>query len=97
TGVKWVLNLPKRPTGYTVTFHGTHQDNLGSPYGQDALGMDQAWVAQVVKPTFAKDLGSCLEPHSFTKLNTVTGQELGENASKGSKHGPSGMNHLKFT
>ncbi len=97
TRVEWVDNLTKRPTSNTVTLNGSHQDNLASPDGQDALCMDQAWVAQVVKSTLAKDLGSSLEPHSLTKLDTITGQELGEDTSKSTKHSPSAVDHLEFT
>ncbi|KAG5613838.1 hypothetical protein H5410_013662 [Solanum commersonii] len=59
--------------------------------------MDQTRVAQVVKSTLAENLGSSLEPYSFTELDTVTSQELRENTTKSSKHGPSAMNHLQLT
>ncbi|KAJ0682954.1 hypothetical protein HanPI659440_Chr16g0653071 [Helianthus annuus] len=59
--------------------------------------MDQTWVPQVVKTTLTKDLGSSLEPYSLTEFNSVTGQELGEHAPEGSKHGPSAMDDLKLT
>ncbi|GAV83310.1 Chloroa_b-bind domain-containing protein, partial [Cephalotus follicularis] len=59
--------------------------------------MDQAWVAQVVKATLTEDLGSCLEPHGLTELNSVTGQELGEDTTKGSKHGPSAVDNFELT
>ncbi|KAJ6920863.1 hypothetical protein NC651_014441 [Populus alba x Populus x berolinensis] len=67
------------------------------PDGQDALCVDQARVAQVVKSTLAEDLGSSLEPNSLTELDTVAGQELGEDASQSSKHGPPGMDDFKLT
>ncbi|KAK2994988.1 hypothetical protein RJ640_030035 [Escallonia rubra] len=97
TGVKRVDHLAKWSTGNTVALNSTHQDNLSSPNGQDALGMDQARVAQVVKSTLAKDLSSSLEPHSLTELDTVASQQLWEDAPEGSKHGPSAVDHLKLT
>uniref|UniRef100_A0A3Q7F276 Uncharacterized protein n=1 Tax=Solanum lycopersicum TaxID=4081 RepID=A0A3Q7F276_SOLLC len=94
---EWVDNLTKRSTSNTVTFNSSHQHNLASPNGQDALCMNQAWVAQVVKSTLAEDLGSGLEPHSLTKLYTVAGQELRKDTSKSTKHSPSTVDHLEFT
>ncbi|KAK2985766.1 hypothetical protein RJ640_025774 [Escallonia rubra] len=86
--------IGKWPSGDAVTFNGTHQDDLGGPNGQDALCVDQTWVSQVIKATLAENLSSGLEPHSLAELDTIAGQQLGEDASKGSKHGPSGVNHL---
>ncbi|KAL4589581.1 hypothetical protein LXL04_002489 [Taraxacum kok-saghyz] len=96
TWVKWVNNLAQGPTCNSVTLNRTHQDDLGGPNGQDALGMDQTGVSQVIKPTFAKDLGSGLEPYGLTELDTIAGQELREDTSKSSKHGPSAVDHLKL-
>ncbi|KAM7500598.1 hypothetical protein LguiA_025012 [Lonicera macranthoides] len=59
--------------------------------------MDQARVTQVVKSTLTKDLGSGLEPYSFTELDAIAGQKLREDAPKSSKHGPSAMDYLEFT
>ncbi|WJZ96700.1 hypothetical protein VitviT2T_015359 [Vitis vinifera] len=59
--------------------------------------MDQAGVAQVVKSTLAEDLCTSLEPHGFTELDSIPGQQLWEDAAKGSKHGPSAVDHLKLT
>ncbi|KAK2987242.1 hypothetical protein RJ640_001758, partial [Escallonia rubra] len=95
--VKWVNDLSEWSAGNTVAFYGSHQYNLSSPDCQDALGVDQAWIAQVVESTFAENLGSSLEPHCLAELDTIAGQQLGEDASKGSKHGPSGVNHLELT
>ncbi|KAG5517154.1 hypothetical protein RHGRI_037794 [Rhododendron griersonianum] len=47
-GVDGVGDLTERPTGDAVALNGPHQDNLAGPDGQNALGMDQAGVAQVV-------------------------------------------------
>ncbi|KAL4563705.1 hypothetical protein LXL04_027750 [Taraxacum kok-saghyz] len=97
TRVKRVNNLTQRSTGNSVTLNRAHQDNLGGPDGQDALCMYQTWVTQIIKSTFAKDLGSSLEPYSLAELDTVTGQELREDAPKSSKHGPSTVDDLKLT
>ena len=59
--------------------------------------MDQARVAQVVKPTFAEDLSSGLEPHGLAELDVVPRQELREDAPEGSKHGPFGVDDFKLT
>ncbi|KAK2994993.1 LOW QUALITY PROTEIN: hypothetical protein RJ640_030040 [Escallonia rubra] len=92
-----VDHLTKWSTGNTVALNSTHQDDLSCPNGQDALGVDQAWVAQVVKSTLAKDLSSSLEPHSLAELDTVASQQLWEDASESSKHGPPAVDHLKLT
>ncbi|KAL4563706.1 hypothetical protein LXL04_027751 [Taraxacum kok-saghyz] len=89
--------LPPGSTGNSVTLNGTHQDDLCGPDGQDTLGMDQTWVTQIIKSTFAEDLGSSLEPYGLTELDTVTGQELREDAAKSSKHGPSAVDDFKLT
>ncbi|KAK6917214.1 LOW QUALITY PROTEIN: hypothetical protein RJ641_017965, partial [Dillenia turbinata] len=97
TGVEWVSDLTQWPTSNAVALNSPHQDNLASPDGKNALRMDQAWVAEVVKATRAEDLGSGLEPHGLTKLDTVACQELRKDASESSKHGPSAMDHLELT
>nr|GME07781.1 chlorophyll A-B binding protein of LHCII type 1 [Ipomoea batatas] len=97
TGVECVGDLAEGSSGNTVTLNGSHQHNLASPDGQDALSVDQAWVAQVVKTSLAEDLSSGLEPHRLAELHAVAGQQLRENASKGSKHRPSGVDHLQMT
>uniref|UniRef100_A0A2P2LQR3 Chlorophyll a-b binding proteinic n=1 Tax=Rhizophora mucronata TaxID=61149 RepID=A0A2P2LQR3_RHIMU len=96
TRVEWVCDLSEGPTRNTVTLHSSHQDNLTSPDGQDALSMDQAGVAQVVKATLAEDLGSGLEPDSLTELDSITSQQLREDTAEGSKHGPSAVDHLEL-
>ncbi|KAK2972480.1 hypothetical protein RJ640_013393 [Escallonia rubra] len=96
TGVKWVNHLTKWSTGNTVTLDSSHQDNLCSPDCEDALGMDQAGITQVVKAALAEDLGSGLEPHSLTKLDAIAGQKLREDAPKSSKHSPSRVDHFQL-
>ncbi|KAK2982284.1 hypothetical protein RJ640_028666 [Escallonia rubra] len=74
TGVKGVNHLTQRPSGNTISLNGSHQDDLCSPNSKDALSMDQAWVAQVVKPTLIEDLSSGFEPHGLAELDSVAGQ-----------------------
>ncbi|KAK2969120.1 hypothetical protein RJ640_017235 [Escallonia rubra] len=71
--VKWVNDLSEWSAGNAVAFNGSHQNNLSGPDRQDALGVDQAWVAQVVESTFAENLSSGLEPHCLAELDTVAG------------------------
>jgi len=42
----------------------THHNDLDGQRGQDALGMHQVFVAQVVQATLLEDLGTSLEPKS---------------------------------
>ncbi|KAK2986830.1 hypothetical protein RJ640_011055 [Escallonia rubra] len=71
--VKWVNDLSEWSAGNVVAFNGSHQNNLSGPDRQGALGVDQAWVAQVVESTFAENLSSGLEPHCLAELDTVAG------------------------
>ncbi|CAN0911518.1 hypothetical protein LINGRAHAP2_LOCUS26912, partial [Linum grandiflorum] len=80
TRVKRVNNFPKWTSSNTVPFHSAHENHLAGPDGQDALSVDQARVAQVVKPTFAEDLGSGLEPNGLSEFNSVPGEQLREDA-----------------
>ncbi|KAL6206820.1 hypothetical protein ACLB2K_024066 [Fragaria x ananassa] len=95
--VKWVFNFTKWASSNSVSLNCAHQDDLGGPDGQDALRVDQARVAQVVEPALAEDLGSGLEPHCLAELDTVAGQELGEDAPESSEHGPPGVDHFELT
>jgi len=97
TRVDWVSDLTQRPTGNAVTLHCTHQDDLCGPDGKDALCMDQAWVAQVVKPTLTEYLRSSLEPHRLPELYTVPGQQFREHTPQCPQHRPSRMDHFQFT
>ncbi|KAL8130404.1 hypothetical protein V2J09_019559 [Rumex salicifolius] len=94
--VQWVDHLTKRPAGNSVALNGSHEDDLASPDGQDALGVDQARVPQVVEPALAEDLGPGLEPHCLAELDSVAGQKLREDAAQSAQHGPSAVDHLKL-
>ncbi|CAA6665408.1 unnamed protein product [Spirodela intermedia] len=43
-GVQRVGDLTERPAGHAVALDGAHEDDLGGPDGQDALGVHQAGV-----------------------------------------------------
>ncbi|WVZ14511.1 hypothetical protein V8G54_012077 [Vigna mungo] len=97
TRVDWVSHLTQRPTGNAVTLHCTHQYHLCGPDGKDALCMDQAWVAQVVKPTLTEYLRPSLEPHGLPELHTVPGQQFREHTPQSPQHRPSRVDHFQFT
>ena len=97
TGVDGVSDLTERPTGNTVTLDGAHEDHLGGPDGEDALSVDETWVAQVVEPTLAEDLGTGFEPHGLAEFHAVAGQEFGEDAAQGSEHGPPRVDDFQLT
>ncbi|CAA6665405.1 unnamed protein product [Spirodela intermedia] len=95
-GVQRVGDLTERPAGHAVALDGAHEDDLGGPDGQDALGVHQAGVPQVVEPAFAEDLGPGLEPHGLAELDAVAGQQLREHAPEGAEHGPPAVDHLQL-
>jgi hypothetical protein len=70
---------------------------LGSKDGEDALGVNEAGVAEVVKAAGGEDLRASLEPDSLTEVGAVAGKELGEDAPQSTKHGPPGVDDLKLT
>jgi len=80
-------------TSYSVGFGESHEDNLASQDGDDALGVDQGWVAEVVKTTVGEDEGTGLEPRGV-----VGGvEDLRDDASESSGHGPSGVDQLALS
>ncbi|GER54057.1 acyl-CoA N-acyltransferases super family protein [Striga asiatica] len=52
TRVDLVQALSKWASSDSVPFNKAHENNLGGPNSQDALGMDQVRVAQIVEPAF---------------------------------------------
>ncbi|KAK2995639.1 hypothetical protein RJ640_013596 [Escallonia rubra] len=56
----------------------TNTDDLRSPDGKDALGMNEVRVAKIVKATFGEDLGPGLEPHCLTEFDTILCKDFGE-------------------
>jgi len=70
---------------------------LNSQGGNDALGMDQLLVAQVVQATISKDLGASLEPHGLTELHTgILGQQLGGQHAQSTQQGPTRVDQLNL-
>ncbi len=53
-GIEWapwvdrIHHITQWTAGNAVTLHRSHQDNLNSPDGENALGMNERWVAQIV-------------------------------------------------
>jgi len=96
TGVQGILNLTQGTAVHSVSLNGTHKDNLRPKDGKDALGVDEAGVAKVVKASRGEDLRASLEPDRLTELNTVSCKELGGDTPKGSKHSPPSVDQLQL-
>jgi len=65
--------------------------------GNDALGVHQGLVAQVVQATLSKDLGASLEPDGLTKLHAgVLGQQLRGQHAQSTQQSPAGMDQLNL-
>ncbi|CAA6671375.1 unnamed protein product [Spirodela intermedia] len=79
-----------RPSGSKLPPGYSGSNDLGGPDGQDALGVHQAGVTQVVQAALAEDLGPGLEPHGLAELDAVAGEQLREDAAQGAEHGPAG-------
>ena len=97
TGVVLVQTLTSRSTVDTVSLHESHQHDLGDQSCDNGLGMDQRGVAEVVQATVGEDLGPSLEPNGLSDRSSVVSQQLGHDASEGSKHGPASMHQLSLT
>ena len=66
--------------------------------GDDALGVDQGGVAQVVEAVVAEDLCASLEPGGLLELDAgVLGQQLGGQDAQGAQEGPAGVDDLDLT
>ena len=75
-------------------YFSTH---LAAEDGEDALRMDEAWVAEVVQAARLEDLGAGLEPYGLAKLDAVVlGQDLGRHAAERAKHGPASVDELEL-
>ena len=97
--VEWVQALSGWPSVDTVSLNQSHEHHLGEGDGDDGLGVDEGWVAQVVETTLLEDGGTGLEPGGgVTKVSgTVALEQLWGHASQGSQHGPSGVDHLQLS
>ncbi|KAG6544357.1 hypothetical protein Mapa_014191 [Marchantia paleacea] len=77
SGVDWVGHVSQGSSCYSVSLDGTHEHDLAGPDRQNALGVDEARVAQVVQTSLGEDLRSSLEPHCLSELHSVLRQQLG--------------------
>jgi hypothetical protein len=86
----------KTSGGVAESFSLAHEDDLDGHGGNDGLGMDEVRVAKVVQAIVREDGGTGLEPDgSISKVSsTVSLEELGGEAAKGTKHGPAGVDQL---
>ena len=80
----------------TITLNQTHQENLEAQNSQNALGMDQVGVPEVVQSTLGEDLGSGLEPDGLFEVNFHPFFEhFGGYAPECTEHCPSAVDHFK--
>jgi len=98
TGVEAVKTLSpvEAGGGETESLSLSHEDDGDGNSGHDGLGVDQAGVAEVVEAIVAEDGSAGLEPDSIvTEISGTVGlQELGGDASQGTKHSPASMDEL---
>ncbi|CAL5406195.1 unnamed protein product [Camellia sinensis] len=97
SGVDFVESFAKWASANPVALNEAHEHYLASPDCEDALGMDQVWIAKVIKATFGENLGSSLEPNCLTELDTILGKDFGEDTAQCTEHGPAAVDHLEFT
>jgi len=72
----------------------THLHSQGS---NDALGMHQRLIAQVVQATLGEDLGASLEPDGLAKLHAgVLGQQLRGQHAQSTQQSPAGVDQLNL-
>ena len=72
--VEWVDDLTERAASNTIPLDGTHEHHLTGPNSEDALGVDEAWVAKVVESALAEDLRAGLEPYGLSELDAIAGK-----------------------
>ena len=68
----------------------SHHDDLNGQDSDDGLGVDQAWVSEVVKSALVEDEGTSLEPRNV--LGGVEG--LWKHATEGTEHSPPAVEHF---
>ena len=85
-------------SGGTESLGLSHQDNLAGGGGDDGLGVDQGRVSEVVESVISEDRGSGLEPDGRVAEvgNSVVLEQLRDEASQGSEHGPTGVDDLEL-
>ena len=93
TRVKGVQALSGWSTVGSVGLGESHEDDLEAQDGEDALGVDQGWVSEVVEAAVCEDEGTGLEPR-----DVVGGvEDLRDDTSKSSGHSPSGVDQLALS
>ena len=94
TRVEGVQTLAGWATVGSVGLGETHEHNLKSQDGNDALGVNQGWVSEVVEPAVLEDEGALLEPW-VRGQGGVPGQ-LRSDAPEGTEHTPPGVDELSL-
>ena len=81
-----------------MVFESSVAKHLGCKGGDDALGMDQRWVAEVVQAIAAEDLCTSLEPYWLLEVDSsVFVQQLGGEDAQSSEQCPAGVDDLDLT
>ena len=95
TWVEFVQSLGpfKVAAAVAVSLDCSHQDDLDDEGGNNAVGVDEPLVSQVLDTLIGKDLGSSLEPRHVSSV----GRPFWNEASQSSKHSPASMNELQLT
>jgi hypothetical protein len=99
TGVESIKTLSPGTSTLTGTstesLSLTHQDDEDSDGGSDGLGVDKVGVTEVVKTLIGEDVGLASEPDGLTEVDgAVALEELGDDASKSTEHGPASVDDL---
>jgi hypothetical protein len=97
--VTWVetveLSSVKELSRGTESLSLAHQYDQNSDGGDDALGVDEVGVAEVVEAIFREDEGLVLEPNRLWEVNnSVAVEELWGDASESAQHGPTSVDEL---
>jgi hypothetical protein len=79
-----------------VALDEAHEDDLESQHGEDALGVHQVGVAEVVEAAVGEDLGAGLEPHGLLEVDAHPLLEhLRRDAAQRAEHRPPAVDHLQ--
>jgi len=81
-----------------VRLGSAHDHQLGDEDQNNGLGVHQVGVAQVVQPVSSEDGSTGLEPHrALAERHAVVGQDLWDEHTHHTQHGPAGVDHLGLT
>ncbi len=96
TGVQGIQSLSGRSSVDTVSLDESHEQDLGEGHGNNGLGVDEGRVSEVVETVISEDGGTGLEPDTGIREGgrAVVGQQLRDNASQSSEHGPTSVDNL---